>query len=288
MPHPVFTDDYIRKMCPENHPFSLKELSMYRDTKTPKYLEKKPGIKYVPMPVRPPVTKSALARRMVPLGNNEGLQSAHKAIEKLLKEGGGAEEEKDEVDGMPSEVSNEGGGAVENAGEETVETEVKEDSILDGNVSEEMLRSYLDNHYKTAVATAAKDKTAAAKKDDDNVQDIFVEDVQTYSDLTQQAREEEVKQKKTRKSRDQKVALEYFGKHRVNPTNEPARKRLMVPHTTTRQGNTYPYRSLQKANPKGEDVVVPEKPKKRINDMSDIKGNSGLGSGGMGLGMGLG
>ena len=90
MPHPVFTDDYIRKMCPENHPFSLKELSMYRDTKTPKYLEKKPGIKYVPMPVRPPVTKSALARRMVPLGNNERLLSANEAIENLLKEGAGA------------------------------------------------------------------------------------------------------------------------------------------------------------------------------------------------------
>ena len=94
MPHPVFTDDYIRKMCPENHPFSLKELSMYRDTKTPKYLEKKPGIKYVPMPVRPPVTKSALARRMVPLGNKEQLLSANKAIENLLKEGGSVEEEK--------------------------------------------------------------------------------------------------------------------------------------------------------------------------------------------------
>ena len=92
MPHPVFTDDYIRKMCPENHPFSLKELSMYRDTKPPKYLEKKPGIKYVPMPVRPPVTKSALARRMVPLGNKEQLLNAHKAIENLLKEGGSAEE----------------------------------------------------------------------------------------------------------------------------------------------------------------------------------------------------
>ena len=98
MPHPVFTDDYIRKMCPENHPFSLKELSMYRDTKTPKYLEKKPGIKYVPMPVRPPVTKSALARRMVPLGNKEQLLSANKAIEKLLKEGGSAEEEKVELE----------------------------------------------------------------------------------------------------------------------------------------------------------------------------------------------
>ena len=53
-----------------------------------KILEKKPGIKYVPMPVRPSVTKSALARRMDPLGNNEGLHSAHKPIEKLLKEGG--------------------------------------------------------------------------------------------------------------------------------------------------------------------------------------------------------
>ena len=98
MPHPVFTDDYIRKMCPEDHPFSLKELSMYRDTKPPKYLEKKPGIKYVPMPVRPPVTKSALARRMVPLGNNERLRSANEAIEKLLEEGGGAEKEKVELE----------------------------------------------------------------------------------------------------------------------------------------------------------------------------------------------
>ena len=128
MPHPVFTDDYIRKMCPENHPFSLKELSMYRDTKPPKYLEKKPGIKYVPMPVRPPVTKSALARRMVPLGNKEQLLNAHKAIENLLKEGGsagegaaegaaedaagGVEEEKDAEGGVEEEKDAEGGVAV--------------------------------------------------------------------------------------------------------------------------------------------------------------------------------
>ena len=112
MPHPVFTDDYIRKMCPENHPFSLKELSMYRDTKTPKYLEKKPGIKYAPMPVRPPVTKSALARRMVPLGNKEQLLNAHKAIENLLKEGGSAEEGAAE-EGAAEDAAEDAAGGVE-------------------------------------------------------------------------------------------------------------------------------------------------------------------------------
>ena len=112
MPHPVFTDDYIRKMCPENHPFSLKELSMYRDTKPPKYLEKKPGIKYVPMPVRPPVTKSALARRMVPLGNKEQLLNAHKAIENLLKEGGSAEEGAAE-EGAAEDAAEDAAGGVE-------------------------------------------------------------------------------------------------------------------------------------------------------------------------------
>ena len=56
MPHQVFTDDYIRKLCPENQPIPLKKMSVLRSPKPPKYVESLPGIRYVPPVTRPPVT----------------------------------------------------------------------------------------------------------------------------------------------------------------------------------------------------------------------------------------
>ena len=66
--------------------------------------------------------------------------------------------------------------------------------------------------------------------------------------------------------------------HRENPRNEAATKRFIASGTSkTRRGSAYKSTSLQEANPKGEDVVVPQKPEKRIYEMSDTVGNSGSG-----------
>ena len=71
MPHQVFTDDYIRKLCPENQPIPLKKMSVLRSPKPPKYVESLPGIRYVPPVTRPPVTVNTLARAMAPMSNQE-------------------------------------------------------------------------------------------------------------------------------------------------------------------------------------------------------------------------
>ena len=80
MPPPIFTDAYIKKMCPENHPIPLAKLSVMAPTKPPAYLAKGyTGIKYVPPPHRPPRTIHTLAKMMA--GTNEaGLVRAQEDI----------------------------------------------------------------------------------------------------------------------------------------------------------------------------------------------------------------
>ena len=80
MPPPIFTDAYIRKMCPENHPIPLAKLSVMAPTKPPAYLAKGyTGIKYVPPPHRPPRTIHTLAKMMA--GTNEaGLVRAQEDV----------------------------------------------------------------------------------------------------------------------------------------------------------------------------------------------------------------
>lgn len=63
MPPPIFTDAYIRKVCPENHPIPLKQIKMLESKKQPKYLANgNSGIKYVPHPISTPKRVDYIAR----------------------------------------------------------------------------------------------------------------------------------------------------------------------------------------------------------------------------------
>ena len=85
MPPPIFTDDYIRKMCPENHPIPLSKLPVLGATNSPAYLAKGyTGIKYVPPPHRPPRTVSTLATMMAGTSNPEAVRSQAAVVENFL------------------------------------------------------------------------------------------------------------------------------------------------------------------------------------------------------------
>ena len=61
----VFTDEYIRRMCPENDPIPLKRMSVLDPTTEPAYLARGfTGIRYVEPPARPPRNVETLARTM--------------------------------------------------------------------------------------------------------------------------------------------------------------------------------------------------------------------------------
>ena len=44
-PHPIFTDDFIKKMCPQNHPPPLQKVYNIAPSGTPGYMKTLPGIK---------------------------------------------------------------------------------------------------------------------------------------------------------------------------------------------------------------------------------------------------
>ena len=61
----LFTDDYIKRMCPENQPIPLRRMSVLDPTTEPAYLARGfTGIRYVPQPTRPPRNVETLARTM--------------------------------------------------------------------------------------------------------------------------------------------------------------------------------------------------------------------------------
>ena len=61
----LFTDDYIKRMCPENQPIPLRRMSVLDPTTEPAYLARGfTGIRYVPQPHRPPRNVETLARTM--------------------------------------------------------------------------------------------------------------------------------------------------------------------------------------------------------------------------------
>ena len=61
----LFTDDYIKRMCPENQPIPLRRMSVLEPTTEPAYLARGfTGIRYVPQPSRPPRNVETLARTM--------------------------------------------------------------------------------------------------------------------------------------------------------------------------------------------------------------------------------
>ena len=63
MSPPIFTDAYIRRVCPENHPVPLKQVKLFEQTKLPKYLANgNSGIKYVPHPIATPGRIDYIAR----------------------------------------------------------------------------------------------------------------------------------------------------------------------------------------------------------------------------------
>jgi hypothetical protein len=85
MPPPIFTDAYIRKMCPENHPVPLAKIPTFGATKPPQYLAKGySGIKYVPPPHRPPRTVHTLARMMAGTSDPEKVRTQAAVVENFL------------------------------------------------------------------------------------------------------------------------------------------------------------------------------------------------------------
>lgn len=114
MPPPIYTDAYIRKMCPENHPIPLAKIPTMGATKAPQYLAKGyTGIKYVPPPHRPPVTVNTLATMMAGTSNPEAVRAQVAVVENFLKMGEDVETEEraalnDLVGQVEVEVNNDG------------------------------------------------------------------------------------------------------------------------------------------------------------------------------------
>ena len=87
MPPPIFTDAYIRKMCPENHPIPLAKIPTMGATKPPQYLAKGyTGIKYVPPPHRPPRTVHTLATMMAGTSDQEKVRAQEEVINRFVVE----------------------------------------------------------------------------------------------------------------------------------------------------------------------------------------------------------
>lgn len=91
MPPPIFTDAYIRKVCPENHPIPLKLIKTLEPKKQPKYLANgNSGIKYVPHPISTPKRVDYIARsisREIQGKDNEKLVELHQeGINKVIGE----------------------------------------------------------------------------------------------------------------------------------------------------------------------------------------------------------
>ena len=87
MPPPIFTDAYIRKMCPENHPIPLAKIPTMGATKPPQYLAKGyTGIKYVPPPQRPPRTVHTLATMMAGTSEPEAVRTQEEVINRFVLE----------------------------------------------------------------------------------------------------------------------------------------------------------------------------------------------------------
>ena len=77
MPPPIFTDDYIRKVCPENHPIPLGKIQVMKKGSAPTYLKKgNTGIKYVPSPIQPPRRVDYLARALSSSGQGHEREKA--------------------------------------------------------------------------------------------------------------------------------------------------------------------------------------------------------------------
>ena len=87
MPPPIFTDAYIRKMCPENHPIPLAKIPTMGATKPPQYLAKGyTGIKYVPPPHRPPRTVHTLATMMAGTSEPDAVRTQEEVINRFVLE----------------------------------------------------------------------------------------------------------------------------------------------------------------------------------------------------------
>lgn len=87
MPPPIFTDAYIRKVCPENHPIPLAKIPTMGATKPPQYLAKGyTGIKYVPPPHRPPRTVHTLATMMAGTSEPEAVRTQEEVINRFVAE----------------------------------------------------------------------------------------------------------------------------------------------------------------------------------------------------------
>jgi len=63
-PHPIFTDDFIKKMCPQNHPPPLQKVYNIAPSGTPGYMKTLPGIKPAAPVIQSPLTMDVMARRL--------------------------------------------------------------------------------------------------------------------------------------------------------------------------------------------------------------------------------
>ena len=92
MPPPIFTDDYIRRMCPETRPIPMKVSHTFAVTE-PTYLAKGlTGIKYVAPPVQPPPTMNVYARALSGhrsgIKREEAVQSITERVRSVVAEAG--------------------------------------------------------------------------------------------------------------------------------------------------------------------------------------------------------
>jgi hypothetical protein len=125
MPPPIFTDAYIRKMCPENHPIPLAKIPTMGATKPPQYLAKGyTGIKYVPPPHRPPRTVHTLATMMAGTSEPEAVRSQAAVIENFLTQSYQTANVLN-VERQVGAILNEMVGQVEAEGEEETKAEVE-------------------------------------------------------------------------------------------------------------------------------------------------------------------
>ncbi len=128
MPPPIFTDAYIRKMCPENHPIPLAKIPTMGVTKPPQYLAKGyTGIKYVPPPHRPPRTVHTLATMMAGTSEPEAVRSQAAVIENFLTQSYQTANDLN-VEREVGAILNEMVGQVEAEGEEETKAEVEVDA----------------------------------------------------------------------------------------------------------------------------------------------------------------
>ena len=81
-PHPVFTDEYIKRKCPENHPPPLTKVNNILPSGMPAYLQTLPGIKVAAPVIQSPQTMNVMAKQLAAgrLQSEKALIAAQNAV----------------------------------------------------------------------------------------------------------------------------------------------------------------------------------------------------------------